>query len=52
MWWEGEVCMVGWVYGDSGKRCLADSRFECGYGMVKVECGVNRLVIFLEQGQG
>ena len=36
--------MVGRLYGDSGTRCLADSRFECGYGMVEVECGVNRLV--------
>ena len=44
--------MVGGVYGDSGTRCLADRRFECGYGMVRVECGVNRLVIVLEQGQG
>jgi len=36
--------VVSGVYGDSGTRCLADRRFECGYGMVEVECGVNRLV--------
>ena len=27
------------------KALLGGQRFECGYGMVKVECGVNRLVI-------
>jgi hypothetical protein len=36
--------MVGGVYGDSRTRCLADRRFECGYGLVKVKCVVNRLV--------